>query len=121
MLARLRLHRADDGELVHDRRALRHQRADLHAGELGGNGAERPAAGVPGLGSQVSNWLGAPQSQRRMQCFCSFFACSANAGMENSPAEAADRDRAGAAGEPLEEHAAVQRVLRRGTVSRGEF
>src|SRR3954471_4362178 len=48
-----------------------------------------PPESVPGLGSQVSNWLGAPVSQRRMQCFCCFFASSAKAGSEKSPAQLA--------------------------------
>src|SRR5258708_2472922 len=52
--------------------------------EIARNG---PPESVPGLGSQVSNWLGAPVSQSRMQCFCSFLACSANAGNEKSPAQ----------------------------------
>ena len=46
-----------------------------------------PPVVVPGLGSQVSNWLGPPQSQSRMQCFCFFFAISAKAGAPNKPAQ----------------------------------
>src|SRR6478735_1649526 len=38
-----------------------------------------------GLGSQVSNWLGAPHNQSRMQCFCWRLACSAKARNENRP------------------------------------
>jgi hypothetical protein len=44
-----------------------------------------PAVGRPGFGSHVSNWLGAPQSQSRMQHFCVRFACCAKAGSENKP------------------------------------
>ena len=40
-----------------------------------------PPLGRPGLGSQVSNWLGAPQSHSRMQCFRAFFVCAANNGL----------------------------------------
>src|SRR6266568_596455 len=44
-----------------------------------------PPLGRPGLGSHVSNWLGAPHNQSRMQCFCAFFVCAANTGLWNSP------------------------------------
>src|SRR5690242_18992822 len=44
-----------------------------------------PPLGRPGLGSHVSNWLGAPQSQSRMQRFCAFFVAEANAGFSNKP------------------------------------
>ena len=40
-----------------------------------------PPLGRPGLGSHVSNWLGAPQSQSRMQCFCAFFVSAAKTGL----------------------------------------
>ena len=40
-----------------------------------------PPPGRPGFGSQVSNWLGAPHSQRRMQRFSARFASSARAGL----------------------------------------
>src|SRR5882724_9278653 len=46
-----------------------------------------PPESVPGLGSHVSNWLGAPVNHSRMQCFCSLLACSANVGTENNPAQ----------------------------------
>ena len=39
-----------------------------------------PPLGRPGFGSHVSNWLGAPHSQRRMQCFCDFFVSAAKTG-----------------------------------------
>src|SRR5579862_3001639 len=46
-----------------------------------------PPVGRPGLGSHVSNWLGAPHNHKSMQCFCFFLASSANAGSEKSPAK----------------------------------
>ena len=49
-----------------------------------------PPVVVPGLGSQVSNWLGPPQSQRRIQCFCFFLAISAKAGAPKRPAKLID-------------------------------
>lgn len=42
MLRRLGLHRADDGELVEDARTLRHQFADMHAGDGRGNRTKGP-------------------------------------------------------------------------------
>ena len=44
-----------------------------------------PPDGRPGFGSQVSNWLGAPHSQRRMTFFSAFFAAAAKAGFVNKP------------------------------------
>ena len=44
-----------------------------------------PLVGVPGFGSHVSNWLGPPQSQSRMQRFCFRLAVSAKAGLEKRP------------------------------------
>src|SRR6185503_13122404 len=44
-----------------------------------------PPLGRPGLGSHVSNWLGAPHNQSRMQCFRAFFVSAANNGLWNSP------------------------------------
>ena len=49
-----------------------------------------PPVDVPGLGSQVSNWEGPPQSQRRMQCFCLRLAISAKAGAPKRPAQLID-------------------------------
>ena len=44
-----------------------------------------PPVGLPGFGSQVSNWLGPPHNHRRIQCFCFFLAVAENAGFEKSP------------------------------------
>ena len=52
-------------------------------------GIERngPALIRPGLGSHVSNWLGAPQSHKRMHRLAVRLACWAKAGSEKSPAQ----------------------------------
>src|SRR5215207_9229161 len=44
-----------------------------------------PLLGRPGFGSQVSNWLGAPQSQSRMTFFCAFSAAFAKIGLVKRP------------------------------------
>src|SRR5439155_10863554 len=44
-----------------------------------------PPDGRPGFGSQVSNWLGAPHSQRRMTFFSAFLAAAAKSGLLNKP------------------------------------
>ncbi len=44
-----------------------------------------PLLGRPGLGSQVSNWLGPPHSQSRIIFFCDRRTVSANKGLEKSP------------------------------------
>ncbi len=46
-----------------------------------------PPVGRPGFGSHVSNWLGAPQSQSRMQCFCAFFVSCGKDGIVKQPRE----------------------------------
>lgn len=48
-----------------------------------------PLLGRPGLGSQVSNWLGAPQSHSKMQCFWARFTDAAKAGLWKSPVKLA--------------------------------
>ena len=48
-----------------------------------------PPDGRPGFGSQVSNWLGAPQSHSRMQCFCARFVSAAKTGFLKRPAKLA--------------------------------
>src|SRR5436190_16010374 len=44
-----------------------------------------PLVGRPGLGSQVSNWLGAPQRKSRRTFLSAFRAASAKAWLVNKP------------------------------------
>ena len=76
-----------------------------------------PPMGRPGFGSQVSNWLGAPQSQSRMTFFSAFFAAAAKSGLVNRPVKLVHRRRRRRRPEPFEEQPAVEPVFARGAAA----
>ena len=67
MAAFLAGHRADDGDVVHRGGAFRQAVGDLNAGNGRRDRLGLAAVFVAGLGLNVSNWLGPPPIQSRMQ------------------------------------------------------
>jgi hypothetical protein len=71
---------------VRNRGAPRHERGERARRESAWECCQTGRRlGRPGFGSQVSNWLGAPHSQSRMQRFCAFRASAANTGLWKRP------------------------------------
>jgi hypothetical protein len=70
---------------------MRQELADLDAGDRGGDRAEGPPWGVPGLGSQLSSWLMPPSSQIMSTWRCFDWSARATSGRKMPPAAPASR------------------------------
>jgi hypothetical protein len=110
------LHRADDGQLVGDAGAARHQFAEMHSGQRGSNGAKWPAAGSARFGIpcfKLARRAAQPQQDAVLLLALRFFG---DRGDVEQSAEAEHRRGAGGQG-ALQEEPPMQFVL--GTAARG--